>query len=89
MPVEFFSSVGTPKLKSVELQVFTSTPQKHILVYNTSPILSSALTPIPDSSFFFFFLALLQGLPSRGPQGSDLLYNCILPGLDDVFKCWH
>ena len=55
MPVEFFSSVGIPKLKSVELQVFTATPQKHILVYNPSHILSSALTPIPDSSFFFFF----------------------------------
>ena len=54
MPVEFFSSVGIPKLKSVELQVFTATPQKHILVYNPSHILSSALTPIPDSSFFFF-----------------------------------
>ena len=61
MPVEFFSSVGIPKLKSVELQVFTATPQKHILVYNPSHILSSALTPIPDSSFFFFFWLYSRG----------------------------
>lgn len=83
MPVEFFSSVGIPTLKSVEFRVFTAKPLNHILVNNPSHILFSALTPVPNS--YFSFSQQHRGC-NQVPQGLDLAYRCILFGLDSVLR---
>lgn len=88
MPVEFFSSDGIPKVKSVELWVFATKPLNHILVNNSSHTFFFFPALTPNSQLFFSILLSCRGA-SHWPKAGILPTNVFLFGLDIVFKFWN